>query len=83
MKAARYIGKLPGGKKVYRVPVKVILSDSHNQLTWGREPEEWYQVHSANASDAANLIRNLYRFRPETEIVAFGPKGGKVERSRS
>ena len=24
MKAARYLGRLPGGKKVYRVPVKVI-----------------------------------------------------------
>ena len=72
MKAAKYLGKLPNGKKVYRVPVKVILNDSRKHRTWGKEPEEWHQVHASSISDAANLIRDLYKFRPETDIVAFG-----------
>jgi hypothetical protein len=79
MKAAHYLGRHKG-KKVYRFPVKVVLNDSRNHRTWGNEPEEWYQVTANTASDAVNYIRELYRFRPETEVFAYGPNGGETHR---
>jgi hypothetical protein len=80
MRAAVYLGKLPSGQKVYRVPVQVLLNDSRDSSTWGDEPTEWYSVHAPSITDAANHVRDLYKLRAETEIKAYGPKGGHCSR---
>lgn len=77
---AKYLGKMPGGQKVYRFPVKVLLNDSRNHHRWLYPVEEWHQVHATNAAEAANYIRELYRFRAETEVFAYGTKGGETYR---
>lgn len=76
---AKYLGRLKG-KNIYRFPVQVILCNSRDHTTWGCEKEEWHQVIAPSAADAANYVRNLYHLRAETNVYAYGPKGGATYR---
>jgi hypothetical protein len=71
-----------GGRNVYRYPVSVKLNDSRSDLveTLGTIGSAFYRITAFTAADAANAIRDLYRHRPETEIVAYGPFGGETYR---
>ena len=69
---ARQLGTLKG-RKVYRFPVRVQCNSSHACATLATYV---YEVDSFTAADAANHIRQLYATRAETEITAYGPKGG-------
>lgn len=62
------------GQQFYRVPVRVLLNNSTTLATAVRIVE----VIARNAAEAANLVRDEYGSRPETEIQAYGPRGGKV-----
>ena len=73
---ARRVGTYRG-KPLYRIPVVVCLNDSHTMRTKGRA---WYEVLAHRADDAANLIRAEWAHRPETEVIAFGPSGGRARR---
>ena len=67
-----------GGKPVYRVPV-VILENSSRACETLRRRE--FTVLAWSAPDAANWARdNECDNRPETEVYAFGPKGGEAYR---
>jgi len=70
------------GRKVYRVPVDVRLSDSRSDLleTCGTIGTVHTSILAHSAQDAANAIADEWRNRPETEVVAYGPKGGKTAR---
>ena len=65
------------GKQYYSVPVRILFNDSVQcrtvaiKIVW---------VKARNATEAANYIADEYRWRPETEVYAYGPKGGKVHR---
>lgn len=65
------------GRRVYRIPVRVWLNDSTSCSTLETID---YSVTAHSAADAANYIRGLWDHRPETEIRAYGPKGGEVYR---
>lgn len=79
--AASYLGTYQG-RKVYRFPVDVRLNDSRSNLleTLGTLAVVYTTVDAYSAQDAANAIRAEWETRPETEIVVYGPKGGKTER---
>lgn len=64
------------GKRYYRVPVYVQLNlpEVFSHVT------ERHEVIASSAADAANYMRDIYSWRPATEIFAYGPKGGKVHR---
>ena len=74
--AALKVGKAHG-KQYYSVPVRILFNSSRQcrtiavKIVW---------VKARNATDAANYIRDEYSWRPETEVIAYGPRGGKVER---
>jgi len=74
--AALKVGKAHG-KQYYSVPVRILFNDSRScstvaiKIVW---------VKARNATEAANYIRDEYSWRPETEIYAYGPKGGKIHR---
>lgn len=78
MKAATFAGFYQG-RKVYRVPVQVRFNSSRLCCTIA---EAHYSVIAYSASDAANLIRSEIETAglAETEIEAFGPKGGITRR---
>jgi len=81
MKAATFVG-VHQGRKVYRVPVRISLSQYRDEpwlfVTEPRVEEHLIIAHSA--AEAANwAIANLAS-EPETEVVAFGPKGGETRR---
>ena len=65
------------GRPVYEVPVIVHLNDSHRCATVA---EIRYSVISHRPEDACNYIRDLFRHRAETEVYAWGVKGGQVYR---
>jgi hypothetical protein len=73
---AQFVGKYKG-KPVYRVPVLVKLNNSRLCRT---ERIVETTVLSYSAADAANYVRAEYATRAETEVIAFGPKGGEVYR---
>ena len=73
---ARLVGKVCC-KPVYRVPVYVVMNDSTLCATVA---ERRFEVLARNAAEAANLVRDEYLARPETEIYAYGPQGGEVYR---
>jgi hypothetical protein len=78
---ARYIGRDAGGRKVYRIPVKVIFNNSAGTIDdWCNPPTAEFDVIAYSAADAANWARAQYATRPETEIVAWGPQGGETRR---
>lgn len=74
--AALKVGKAHG-KQYYSVPVRILFNSSRQcrtiavKIVW---------VKARNATEAANHIRDEYMWRPETEVIAYGPRGGKVER---
>jgi hypothetical protein len=76
MKAAEKIGRYQG-KPVYRVPVVVKFNDSRQCRTVA---ERTYTVISHSPADAANAVRQEWAHRPETEVVAYGAKGGETYR---
>jgi len=73
---ARLLGKLHG-RKVYRVPVRVLFNSSRACATLA---ETLVYVDSYSAVDAANAIRDEVALRAETEVYAYGPQGGRVTR---
>jgi hypothetical protein len=73
--AAVKIGRL-AGRNVYRVPVYIRANDSRLCATVARG---WTTVTAYGAADAANWVRG-HIDRPETEVVAIGPKGGEAHR---
>jgi hypothetical protein len=73
---AHYLGTYKG-RKVYRVPVLVKLNSSRLLRTLVEVVEE---VVAYSAADAANFVRDEWVERPETEIFAYGPKGGVTHR---
>lgn len=77
MPAARYLGKLPNGQRVYRVPVRVLFNDSRQCATLHVEE---FEVLAGSVAEAANWAREQVSTRPETEVHAFGVRGGKVSR---
>jgi hypothetical protein len=64
------------GKPMYRVPVCIKENSSRLCKTLRTS---WTVVTARSATDAANWVRDRVK-RPETEIVAIGPKGGEVHR---
>ena len=65
------------GKRMYRVPVRVDFNDSRRCATVAVLHLE---VVARSAAAAANYMRDRYADRPETEVTAWGPKGGKAYR---
>ena len=65
------------GKRMYRVPVRVDFNDSRRCATVAVLHLE---VIASSAAAAANWVRAQYATRPETEVTAWGPKGGKAYR---
>lgn len=78
---ARNIGKDARGRKLYRVPVRVTFNNSSGTLAdWISPPFIEFDVIAYSAADAANWATREYETRPETEILAFGPQGGRTRR---
>ncbi len=73
--AAVPIGRYKG-KPYYRVPVLIRENSSRHCTTIGRR---WITVYARGAAAAADYVRDRIA-RPETEIIAIGPKGGEVHR---
>lgn len=78
-KRARFIGHYKG-RKVYAFPVEVTknIGVLGNIDTWLNPGKEHWVVTSHTAADAANYVRDQFATRPETEITAYGPKGGRA-----
>lgn len=72
---ARFIGKV-AGRKVHRIPVLVRCNDSQLCATVA---EHRFEVIAHSASEAANWVADMIT-RPETEVTAWGPQGGRVDR---
>lgn len=64
------------GKRYYRFPVKVIFNDSRTCRT---VEVRVYNVTASTAAEAANYIVEALN-RPETEVIAYGVRGGKTKR---
>jgi len=78
---ARQIGKDARGRKLYRVPVRVTFNNSSGTIDdWIAPPFIEFDVIAYSAADAANWAAREYESRPETEIIAFGPQGGRTRR---
>lgn len=78
---ARLIGKDARGRKLYRVPVRVTFNNSSGSIDdWIAPPYVEFDVIAHSAADAANWAAREYETRPESEIVAFGPQGGRTRR---
>lgn len=65
------------GRPVYRFPVRVRFNNSQRLETVA---EIAFEVMAATAADAANWARDQVATRPETEVMAIGPRGGEVRR---
>jgi hypothetical protein len=74
--AAQKVGRL-NNRNVYRVPVYVRFNDSRQCATIAETGPVWITAHSA--ADAANYLNQEIN-RAETEVYAYGPKGGEVMR---
>jgi len=64
-------------KKLWKVPVVIKVNDSR---LCGTIKEKTIWLIAKSPQDAANWVRDKLEFLPETEIEAFGPKGGIVHR---
>lgn len=64
------------GKRCYKVPVVIHFNDSVSLGT----VEKRIDVVAHSAVEAANWVRDQLQARPETEIYAYGPKGGETYR---
>jgi hypothetical protein len=69
---ARLLGKLPNGTKVYRVPVDI---DAHNTHLLTTQSVRVY-VDAPNTREALRYVRREVATRAETELTAYGPRGG-------
>jgi hypothetical protein len=69
---ARLLGQLPNGTRVYRVPVDI---DANNSRDLSTQRIRVY-VDAASARDALRYVRDEMQLRPETELTAYGPRGG-------
>jgi hypothetical protein len=70
---ARLLGKLPNGVRVYRVPVDIDANNSRNLST----QRVRVYVDAPNTREALRLVREELADRPETELTAYGPRGGE------
>lgn len=70
---ARLLGTLPNGTRVYRIPVDIHANDSRALTTRTTR----VLVDAASARDALRYVRAEMQLRPETELTAYGPKGGE------
>ena len=78
MRCAQFIGRYKG-RRVYRVPVRVTLNNSAGRMEhWINPPRLEFSVIALSPADAANWAREHVGARPETEIEAYGPKGGRT-----
>jgi hypothetical protein len=78
---ARATGRDAKGRQLYRIPVRVIFNNSAGTIDdWCDPPTIDFDVIGYTAADAANWARAQYATRPETEIIAWGPKGGETRR---
>lgn len=64
------------GRPWYRVPVLIRANSSRACATVATG---WTTVYAESATAAANWVRD-HILRPETEVIAVGPKGGEVYR---
>ena len=65
------------GRRIYRFPVLIRFNDSQRLETVA---EIATTCMAATAAEAANWVRDQVATRPETEVLAIGPKGGKAKR---
>ncbi len=80
MPCARKIGTYKG-RPVYRVPVRVTLNNSGGRVAdWLAPPRAVFEVLAHSPADAANWARDAIGTRAETEIEAYGVKGGCTRR---
>ena len=75
MLKAEWVGVI-NNKRVHKVPVEIVMNDSRLCATVAVER---INVLAWSATDAANWVTDRIA-RPETEIHAYGPHGGKVSR---
>lgn len=73
--AAVKVGRI-ADRPYYRVPVMVRENSSRACATVATY---WLTVYAHSAADAANYVSESLN-RPETEVIAIGPKGGEVLR---
>jgi hypothetical protein len=78
---ARATGTDAKGRKLYRIPVRIIFNNSAGSIDdWCDPLTIDFDVIGHSAADAANWARAQYATQPETEIIAWGPKGGETRR---
>jgi hypothetical protein len=65
------------GKILYKVPVKIRFNSSRQCATLAVKV---VTVIATSAAAAADYVRDELGDRPETEITAYGPRGGRVDR---
>jgi hypothetical protein len=70
-------GFLPDCRMVLKIPVRVCFNDSRRCRT---VREETISVLAFTPTEAANYVRDLCKLRPETEIYAYGQRGGVTYR---
>jgi len=75
--AAERLSSWLGGRPAYRVPVLVRFNDSRQCATVA---EVRLSVVARSVVEAVNHVRDEMRHIPETEVIGYGPKGGKVQR---
>lgn len=70
---SRRVGSLPDGTPVSRYVVRVLASE-------GREVDR-LTVLASTVTEAANHVRDRCRYNyPAQQVIAYGPKGGRVVR---
>lgn len=80
MPFARKIGMYQG-KPVYRVPVKIVCNNSRGSVAeWLAPSTITVELISRSPKEAANHVIDLMGAQPETEVYAYGPKGGETYR---
>ena len=80
MPYARKIGTYKG-KPVFRVPVKIVCNNSRGSVAeWIAPSTLVTEFVSQSPKDAANHVIDLMAATPETEVYAYGPKGGETYR---
>ena len=65
------------GKQFYRVPVRILFN---NSVACRTEKVMVVHVIARNATEAANHVAGEFGHRPETEVYAYGPRGGEIYR---
>ena len=77
----RYAVPHPGhpkvARKLYKVPVRIQLNSSKHCTTL---IDKTVVIIARTVKEAANWVRDTLAFLPETEITAYGPRGGEIHR---